>query len=410
MPADMGQRIAVDQQQRRAVARDGGVDLGTAGLDSPIGEALHQRSMACSPGAASKAPAAGRVWEAMLFLTCKCCRTFFLELQTVNNFQLTFPEASTITQQRPPESDSVALAADAGQSRGMHHDRQSRQRSPPGPADGRCDRHRPGAVARVVSDGRLADAARIVVFGDRRVLEMGARDAGVELSIRPVETAERIDWDSPGVPLIGSRQHRPGGVSTRRGLGRLRPADGRHVGCRGAAGPERRAGRHHLRPLNKAALHAGGWRFPDEHKLFAHLLGHQGYFSEMNVLDGQWMSRVTSHVPLRTAVEQINRRASSRRSSWSTRTMRRAGIARPRIAVAALNPHAGENGLFGRDEIDVIAPAVRAAAASGHRLQEPLPVRHGLHQGLRRRLRQRGRDVSRPGSRSRQNCAASAAA
>ena len=58
-------------------------------------------------------------------------------------------------------------------------------------------------------------------------------------------------------------------------------------------------------PLNKAALHAGGWRFNDEHQMFAHLTRHQGYFGEMNVLDNLWMSRVTSHVSLRTALDQI---------------------------------------------------------------------------------------------------------
>src|SRR5947199_279135 len=105
-------------------------------------------------------------------------------------------------------------------------------------------------------------------------------------------------------------------------------------------------------PLNKAALHAGGWRFNDEHQLFAHLTGHAGFFSEMNVLDGLWLSRVTSHVALKVALEQITPERIERALALADATMRAAGIARPRIAVAALNPHAGENGLFGREEID----------------------------------------------------------
>ena len=81
-------------------------------------------------------------------------------------------------------------------------------------------------------------------------------------------------------------------------------------------------------PLNKAALHGGGWRFPDEHKMFAHLLGHQGHFAEMNVLDGQWMSRVTCHVSLREALDQITRPNIVDAIELADRTMRRAGIAR----------------------------------------------------------------------------------
>jgi 4-hydroxythreonine-4-phosphate dehydrogenase len=127
-------------------------------------------------------------------------------------------------------------------------------------------------------------------------------------------------------------------------------------------------------PLNKAALHGGGWKFPDEHKMFAHLLGHKGYFSEMNVLDGQWMSRVTSHVSLRTALDQITHDSIIEAIELVNRTMQRAGMEKPRIAVAALNPHAGENGLFGREEIDLIGPAVKAAAETGIDCKGPFPA------------------------------------
>ena len=127
-------------------------------------------------------------------------------------------------------------------------------------------------------------------------------------------------------------------------------------------------------PLNKAALHAGGWHFPDEHKMFAHLLNHQGYFSEMNVLDNQWMSRVTSHVSLREALDQITPKSIDDAIVLTDRMMRRAGIAAPRIAVAALNPHGGEGGLFGREEIDMIAPTVRKVAATGIDCRGPFPA------------------------------------
>jgi 4-hydroxy-L-threonine phosphate dehydrogenase PdxA len=112
-------------------------------------------------------------------------------------------------------------------------------------------------------------------------------------------------------------------------------------------------------------MYDGGWKFPDEHKMFAYLLGHRGYFSEMNVLDNQWMSRVTSHVSLRQAVEQINRPAIEAAIELATMMMKKAGIAAPRLAVAALNPHGGEGGLFGMEEIEIIRPAVAALAAKG---------------------------------------------
>ena len=73
-------------------------------------------------------------------------------------------------------------------------------------------------------------------------------------------------------------------------------------------------------------LAAGGWKFPDEHKMFAHLLRHNGYFSEMNVLDGQWMGRVTSHVSLREALDQITPETIEQAIHLLNNTMKRAGI------------------------------------------------------------------------------------
>jgi 4-hydroxythreonine-4-phosphate dehydrogenase len=127
-------------------------------------------------------------------------------------------------------------------------------------------------------------------------------------------------------------------------------------------------------PLNKAALHGGGWKFNDEHQMFAHLTGHSGYFGEMNVLDNLWMSRATSHVSLRTAIDQLDARRIDDALTLADRTMRGAGFERPRIAVCALNPHAGENGLFGREEIDLIAPAVAVAASRGIACKGPYPA------------------------------------
>ena len=108
--------------------------------------------------------------------------------------------------------------------------------------------------------------------------------------------------------------------------------------------------------------------------MFANLLGHQSYFSEMNVLDDQWMSRVTGHQFhfVRPSIALI--RGITDAIELADRMMRKAGIARPRIAVAALNPHAGEDGLFGRDEIEMIRPTVEAVAKTGIACSGPFPA------------------------------------
>ena len=239
---------------------------------------------------------------------------------------------------------------------------------------GDCTGIGPEQCARILADRRLADAARIVIIGDARVLAMGERDAGVEVRTRVYAQPEDIDWTRPETPLIDLGNVDP----ARFPRGRVSPESGKLAGDTlafmiGLA----KAGRIDaitFAPLNKAALHAGGWRFNDEHQMFAHLCGHTGFFGEMNVLDDVWVSRVTSHVSLRAALDQITAERIANALTLADNTMRAAGFAEPRIAVASLNPHAGENGLFGREEIDVIAPSVAAAAARGIRCRGPFPA------------------------------------
>jgi 4-hydroxythreonine-4-phosphate dehydrogenase len=108
--------------------------------------------------------------------------------------------------------------------------------------------------------------------------------------------------------------------------------------------------------------------------MFARLTKHEGFHGEMNVLDNKWMSRVTSHVSLREALEQITPKRIDEALTLAYETMKGAGFPNPRIAVAALNPHGGENGLFGREEIEIIAPAVARGAERGISCKGPFPA------------------------------------
>ncbi|HEX5865666.1 MAG TPA: 4-hydroxythreonine-4-phosphate dehydrogenase PdxA [Casimicrobiaceae bacterium] len=239
---------------------------------------------------------------------------------------------------------------------------------------GDCTGIGPEQCARILSDGRLDDAARLLVVGDTRILQQGARDAGVELCTRSYTAPEAVEWSRPGIPVIDLANLDPARIAR----GRVSPESGRISGETLAYMIElTRGGRIDgivFAPLNKTALQAGGWRFNDEHQMFAHLTGHAGFFGEMNVLDSLWMSRVTSHVALRTALEQITAERIDQALTLADETMRSAGFEKPRIAVAALNPHAGENGLFGREELDLIAPAVSRAAERGIACRGPFPA------------------------------------
>ena len=235
----------------------------------------------------------------------------------------------------------------------------------------------PEIAARVLADGRLADAARSVVVGDARVLAMGMRMrawSSTDACVAATSPSE-VDWSEPAGPDHRSRQHRSRQIRAREDVA---SSSGGSLARRSRRRSSwRRPGAFDaisFAPLNKQALHAGGWKFPDEHKMFAHLLRHNGYFSEMNVLDpcGCSASPPTSRCARRST--RSRRRASTQVDRAGDATMQKAGIAKPRIAVAALNPHGGEGGLFGREEIEMIRPTVEAVAARGIDCKGPFPA------------------------------------
>jgi len=223
----------------------------------------------------------------------------------------------------------------------------------------------PEICAKVLASGHGRDAARIAVVGDARVLALGARDAGVEVRSRIVPSLDAIDWSEPGIPVLDLCNVDPARFTR----GEASPESGRLCGDTLAAMIELgRAGRLDaicFAPLNKGAMNKGGWKYHDEHQMFAALTAHKGFFGEMNVIREFCTFRVTSHVALRQAVDMVTPERITAAVRLADGMLRKMGHARPRIGVAALNPHCGEGGLFGDEEIRIIRPTVEQLQAEG---------------------------------------------
>lgn len=127
-------------------------------------------------------------------------------------------------------------------------------------------------------------------------------------------------------------------------------------------------------PMNKYALKLGGMKHEDELHYFADHLKVTGYTCEFNTLAGLWTSRVSSHVPLKDAPALITKERIVAATQLIYRSLQASGVERPRVAVCALNPHAGDGGTCGREEIDIIEPAVRALQQQGLDVQGPFPA------------------------------------
>ncbi len=235
----------------------------------------------------------------------------------------------------------------------------------------------PEIVARVLAEAAGSEyapddyrSANIIVIGEPWILEWGAQCAGLSLELPQYNSPEDLPPSPPGPvlltgPSFPQDEHTPGRVS---------PAAGRYVlQSLDYAADLARTGLIDgitYASLNKQAMHAAGSRHEDELRYFADRLGVSEHVGEVNTLDGLYTSRVTSHIPLRAVYEHISVAEILPAIRLIHHTIRRSGLPAPRLAVAGLNPHAGEGGLFGSEEIDVIRPAVEAAqeediAASG---------------------------------------------
>jgi 4-hydroxythreonine-4-phosphate dehydrogenase len=231
----------------------------------------------------------------------------------------------------------------------------------------------PELAAKLLAAPGVAGAARLLVIGDRRVLAAGATVAGVALEIDAVRRAENFDPDAARPALLDLGHLDPARIAS----GEASAAGGAFALANFRRGLE--LARDGLldallfTPFNKQALRLAGNPHADELGFAAELLGDRGPHGEFNVLDRLWNARVTSHVALAEVARRVTREAILDSLALTDRAMRAAGFARPRIAVAALNPHAGEGGAFGREEIDVIAPAVAEARARQIAAEGPFP-------------------------------------
>lgn len=246
----------------------------------------------------------------------------------------------------------------------------------------------PELVARLLADQPLMQAAEVYLVGDRDELLRGQRIAGVASEVGEAASIAEADF-TRGRPVLqhvaGIRGGFPhGAASAAAGAHALRTL-GIAVDIAAAGGADAVC----FAPLNKKALHDGGNPFDDELHWLADRLGVSSYVCEINVADGVWSSRVTSHVPLRDVGRLLTVDRIVDAIVLIDRTMRDAGIARPRIAVCGLNPHLGDGGLVGREEIDVIGPAIERAAAIVPGVVGPFPadrlflrVRDGDYDGV----------------------------
>lgn len=233
----------------------------------------------------------------------------------------------------------------------------------------------PEIVAKAWRDPEIHRNCRVIVIGSTDALRRVNPGTDVEiLRFRPLEIDKAVGAADPRhLPCIEPPTAQVAGLP----LGRVHAAAGQAAHDYLVFAIDLALAGHVdaivTLPLNKESLHAARLPHPGHTEILAERTGTRDY-GMMLYRKGLGVLHVTLHMALREAIAAIDTEAISVKISLLHLMMRHLGVAKPRLAVAALNPHASDGGLFGQEEATMIAPAVALGRQSGLQVVGPIPA------------------------------------
>jgi 4-hydroxythreonine-4-phosphate dehydrogenase len=231
----------------------------------------------------------------------------------------------------------------------------------------------PEIVLKTVADADVCEVADCLVVGDKRVLERAMGYPGVpRLALRAVERPEGCDWDAPDtlhlldLANVDMDAFAPGAVS-----GMCGRAAYDYIARSAQLAMDGRVDAVATPPINKESFSAGGVPYIGHTEAYAALSGTPDpltLFQTHTLL----VFFLTRHIPLSKVCESVTFDRVVDYGRRCTAALRRLGVAGGAMAVAGLNPHSGEHGLFGDEEERVIRPAIEALRAEGYAIEGPI--------------------------------------
>lgn len=232
----------------------------------------------------------------------------------------------------------------------------------------------PELVAKILADRLFDPDAEIILIGDERILAREMKRMGLRHELQVRDDLAAFDPANPATPFLSI-------PVTEIDLDSLPTGTANEIGGRYAMevlsaaldlAVAKKIDAVAYAPMNKHAMNLAGWKYRDGIDFCTSHLGWDGPASELNVLDSLWVARVTSHVPMRNVWEHLTIDRIYSIITLLNNTLVAAGVESPRISVAGYNPHCGEGGLCGTEEIDAIIPAIERAKSEGMSVSGPV--------------------------------------
>ncbi len=258
----------------------------------------------------------------------------------------------------------------------------------------------PEIVLKALARPAIHERCRPLVIGDARILQRAAGMAEPSGPARRFEVVRRLgdaQFDHDRITLLDLANAPPADCP----IGQVSAASGRasveYVFAACDLALQHEVDAMVTSPINKAAMNLGGHAYAGHTELLAERTK-AGKVSMLLVGPSLRVVHVSTHVALEDAIGRVTRQRVAEVIDLAAEACRALGIDAPRIAVAGLNPHAGEGGLFGDQEASEIVPAIEEARARGLTVSDPQPPDTVFLRAVPWRLRHRRGHVSRPGT------------
>jgi 4-hydroxythreonine-4-phosphate dehydrogenase len=227
----------------------------------------------------------------------------------------------------------------------------------------------PEVVLKAVAEEEIRRACIPVIIGDAQLLAHTARTLDLQSGYDIVRLGEPIP-EQLSEPIIFHLDNINGFIESGVESGAAGKAAGGYIEAAVQLCAAGSVDAIATAPINKRSLFLGGYSFPGHTEFLAHLTGSEEYAMAF-VAANLRIVLISTHVPLAEAIRLVERDRIMRTINLTNRELKRWGIERPRLAMAALNPHGAEGGLFGMEEAAEIAPAIEACRVDDINVQGP---------------------------------------
>lgn len=243
----------------------------------------------------------------------------------------------------------------------------------------------PEIVVKALVSKEVQEAAKCVVIGDRKVLEEAIRFTGVNLKIKVIQKAEEGEYSEGILNLIDldnvdQKEFKIGQVS-----GMCGKAAYEYIAKSIEMANNKEVAAVSTTPINKESLKAGNVNFIGHTEIFGELTGTKDPLTMFEV-HGMRVFFLTRHVSLRKACDLVTKDRIKDYVKRCKEVLAKLGVTEGTMAVAGLNPHSGEHGLFGTEEVDHVTPAVEELKAEGYDVVGPIGADSVFHLALQGRF------------------------